>query len=149
MYKFYYLILITIIFLSCAQNTNGQWKSDTSIIINHNDTIKFFELENGLQRRLIFTNRDTSFINDNIINCAACGGKLRESLNSIYFKKELLILTQSTDYSKYILKFIKVKKDYRLLNQKRFFLNKSRCIKKNYRKEKIFLSTINFEEIQI
>lgn len=148
MYTLYKIILFFLLFIS-FEKSFGQLKFDTSIIINNNDTIKFFELKNGLQRRLIFVNKDTSFINDNLINCALCGGKSGESLNSIYFKKKNLILIQSTDDSKYILKFIKINKDYRLLTQKRVFYNKRGHVKIRYRKKKIFLSTVNFYEIQI
>jgi hypothetical protein len=148
MYKLQKIIYFIISLLYLNNRLIAQTETDTITIYNYQDTIRYYELENGLYRRLLFSNNCNMFMNDSILNCASCGGKISESLDTIYFFNNKLIIIQSTDLYTDKLIFKRISNNYKLVFLIRTFYRDKKTISKYFfRRKKIYLHNINYLNI--
>ena len=147
----YQLPQITILISFCFfyLQITAQSTDTTKIYIGKNH-ISYFEYDDEYKipiRRLVFFNKDTSFYNDNILNCSVCGGMIKESLDTVYFYKNLLIIKQGVDDFTDKIIFKKIKNNYKLITIRRLIYGNRNKIKKyNFKNKNILLSDMVYDD---
>ena len=142
-------IIISITFCFFYLQVPAQHVDTTKICIGNN-YISYFEFEDENHfpiRRLVFFNKDTSFYNDNILNCSVCGGKINESLDTVYFLKNLLIIKQGVDDFTDKIIFKKIKNNYKLVTISRLIYGNRNKIKiYKFKNKNILLSNMVYDD---
>jgi hypothetical protein len=143
-------VILMVLFLSKNNFVSAQGIKDTTFIYSKQDTIYFYEPSESkidIYRSLHFKNKSYTYINNTILSCSICGGKIKESLDTIYFKKKYLIIVQNTDDYSDKLIFRRIQNNFKLQCVVRLTFENMKKKKYSFIKKAMWLNDINYQNL--